>query len=279
MNEENITLTAEETTPAGEGAQSEAQDSELQERPVPETDTEGNEDRENGEETAEGSEGSGNPDFKLPVKFYGEQRNLTFEEAVEFAQKGMNYEKLKAGLDGYEQSKPLLDKLAYLSSKHGKTAEEIIEGLMTADEQFLRSQLTEKYGELPEEVMETLLEKEKNKAQNDYNEHLSQKKAQQEEENKAVHVRVAKEFFELQKEFPNLSSIDDVPDSVLFDAVNNKRNLYDAYLRYQSKESRKIEAAQQAEASAKKSSAGSLEGGEVSHASNAESAFFEGLWR
>lgn len=279
MNEENITLTAEETTPAGEGAQSETQDSELQERPAPETNAEGNEDRENGEETAEGSKGSGNPDFKLPVKFYGEQRNLTFEEAVEFAQKGMNYEKLKAGLDGYEQSKPLLDKLAYLSSKHGKTAEEIIEGLMTADEQFLRSQLTEKYGELPEEVMTTLIKEEKAKAQNAYNEHLSEEKAQQAESEKAVHIRIANEFLELQKEFPELSTIDNVPDSVIIDAVNNGRNLIDAYLRHQSKESRKIEAAQQAEASAKKSSAGSLEGGNVSHASNAESAFLEGLWR
>ena len=37
MNEENITLTAEETTPAGEGTQSETQDSELQERPASET--------------------------------------------------------------------------------------------------------------------------------------------------------------------------------------------------------------------------------------------------
>ena len=272
MNEENITLTAEETTPAGEGAQSETKDSELQERPAPEINAEGNEDRENGEETAEGSEGSGNPDFKLPVKFYGEQRNLTFEEAVEFAQKGMNYEKLKAGLDGYEQSKPLLDKLAYLS-------EEIIEGLMTADEQFLRSQLTEKYGELPEEVMTTLLKEEKAKAQNAYNEHLSEEKAQQAESEKAVHIRIANEFLELQKEFPNLSSIDNVPDSVIIDAVNNGRNLIDAYLRHQCKESRKIEAAQQAEASAKKSSAGSLEGGNVSHTSNAESAFLEGLWR
>ncbi len=279
MLEENITLTAEETTPAEEGAQSEAQDSELQERPAPETDTEGKEDRESGEETAEGSEGSGNPDFKLPVKFYGEQRNLTFEEAVEYAQKGMNYEKLKAGLDGYEQSKPLLDKLTYLSTKHGKTAEEIIEGLMTADEQFIRNQLTQKYGELPEEVMETLLEKEKNKAQNDYNEHLSQEKAQQAETEKAMHIRIANEFLELQKEFPTLSSIDNVPDSVIIDAVNNGRNLIDAYLRHQSKESRKIEAAKQAEASAKKSSAGSLEGGEIPHASNAETAFLNGLWK
>ncbi len=279
MNGENITLTAEETTPAGEGAQSETQDSELQERPAPEINTEGNEDRENGEETAEGSEGSGNPDFKLPVKFYGEQRNLTFEEAVEFAQKGMKSDKLKAELDDYKKSKPLLDKLAYLSSKHGKTAEEIIEGLMTADEQFLRSQLTEKYGELPEEVMTTLIKEEKAKAQNAYNEHLSEEKAQQAENEKAMQTRIADEFLELQKEFPEISSFDNVPDSVIIDAVNNGRNLVDAYLRHQSKESRKIEAAQQAEASAKKSSAGSLEGGEVSHATNAETAFLDGLWR
>lgn len=279
MYEENNTLTAEETIPAEEGAQSETQDSTEQERPYSENEGADAEDRDSGS-NAEGGDDSGNnsSEFKLPVKFYGEHRELTLEEATEYAQKGMNYEKLKSELDGYEANKPVFDKLTYLSQKHGKSIDEIINGLMTADEQMLRREITEKYGDLPDEVVNRLLEQEKSKAQNNYSDYVAQQKEQQAETEKQEHVRIATEFLELQKEFPELENINKVPDSVIIDAVENKRNLIDAYLRYANKESRRVQAAQQAAQVAKKSTPGSLEGGELSHESEAESAFLNGLW-
>ena len=279
MNEENITLTAEETTPAEEGVQSETQDSAEQERPNSETEGAEAEDREDGSNAEAGKDTQEDVSaFKLPVKFYGEHRELTLEEATEYAQKGMNYEKLKSELDGYEANKPVFDKLTYLSQKHGKSIDEIINGLMTADEQMLRREITEKYGDLPDEVVSRLLEQEKNKAQNTYSDYVNQQKQQQAEAEKQEHVRIAKEFLELQKEFPELENINKVPDSVIIDAVENKRNLIDAYLRYANKESRRVQAAQQAAQTAKKSTTGSLEGGELTHESEAESSFIKGVW-
>ena len=280
MYEENNTLTAEETIPAEEGAQSDTQDSTEQERPYSENEGADAEDREGGSNAEAGKDAQeGAPTFKLPVKFYGEHRELTLEEATEYAQKGMNYEKLKSELDGYEANKPVFDKLTYLSQKHGKSIDEIINGLMTADEQMLRREITEKYGDLPDEVVNRLLEQEKSKAQSTYSDYVAQQKEQQAETEKQEHVRIATEFLELQKEFPELESINKVPDSVIIDAVENKRNLIDAYLRYANKESRRIQAAEQAAQVAKKSTPGSLEGGELTHESEAESAFLSGLWK
>ena len=178
--------------------------------------------------------------FTIPVKYKSEELNLTAEEAVPHIQRGMMYH----------------EKLHRLASECGKDVDGFINDLYKASERATYERLlTEAGGN--ENVAKRLLELEQQKKNAAY------QKAQEEEKNAAqservrLEERLAAEFFELQAECPNYTSFEQVPQAVLKLATDKNISLYDAFLRYERAENKKIETAKQQQAQAAAASVGS----------------------
>ena len=93
-------------------------------------------------------------------------------------------------------------------------------------------------------------------------------KAAEQESREAATKRLAEEFMELQKEFPEIKDFQGIPDSVLHQSIGKKISLLDAYLRYQRSEQKKRDQAEASAKAAKESSTGSMQ----SQAEGAENA-------
>jgi len=87
-----------------------------------ETNTENSENAENGENTGENSE-SALPDIQMPVTYLGQTVTLNSEELKTNAQKGLNYDFVKAERDKYAPVYQAVEKYAKL---YGQTPEEYI---------------------------------------------------------------------------------------------------------------------------------------------------------
>lgn len=218
--------TAEAATPDGKSPEAGAQ---------PET---------NGEETA--------PAFSLPVRFNHKSHQLTAEQATAYAQMGMKY----------EAQALLREKLDRLASGSGKTVEQMVDMLMESQDKLLRSQLLERCNG-DQEKADLLLEKELARRQAAYDEVTRQRVAAAEQEEKDFTERMAEQFMELQKEFPELEAFDSLPPSVVDLAAQKDISLLDAYLRHRLKEDRRVEQNRTAAATAAKAGIGSQSGGGI----------------
>lgn len=90
----------------------------------------------------------------LSVKYNKEDRNLTREEAITFAQKGMNYDKLN---ERYTNQHSILEKLA---SANNLSVEDFLNELQTAQNSYAISseveRLREQYPDADEELLKAL---------------------------------------------------------------------------------------------------------------------------
>lgn len=216
--------TTEVTTPDDESAAEGAQ---------PETNTE--------QETAS--------PFSLPVRFNHKSHQLTAEQATAYAQMGMKYE-AEAGLR---------DKLRRLASGTGKTVEEMVDMLTESQDKLLRQQLLERCNG-DQEKADLLMEKEIARRNAAYDEATRQRIAADEKEEKDFTDRMAEQFVELQKEFPELEAFDSLPRSVVDLAAQKDISLLDAYLRHRLKEDRRVDQNRAAAAVASKAGIGSQSG-------------------
>lgn len=189
------------------------------------------------------------PAFSLPVRFNHKNHNLTTEQATAYAQMGMKY----------EAEAEQRDKLARLAAGTGKTVAEMIDMLAASQDKLLRQQLLERCNG-DQEKADLLMEKEIARRNAAYDEAKRQRIASEESEAKAVTDRLAEQFVELQKEFPELTAFDGLPQEVVDTALDKDIHLLDAYLRYQRKEDRRVEQNRAASAAAAKASAGSQSG-------------------
>lgn len=227
--------------------------------------------RAEGEDGADGTsaEGMGEqvpPPF-MTVRYNHEDKPLTQAEAITLAQKGMHYDTLHGKLD-------------YLASLQGVDVNTFVERMIEAPEVAHRKHLEELYGEDSADVeigMNIFREKQ---AEN-YKKYVAdrEKAAQEKTENeqRTTQSRLAEEFIELQREFPEVAEFKDLPDSVIVEASGGKRDLISCYLKYLHTENKRIKAAEDTAVAASKSSAGSMSsaGGEIS---NEERQFLDGIW-
>lgn len=186
---------------------------------------------------------SENGEQVVPVKYNKEIINLSFERAVELAQKGMKFEALSAELE-------LLKELA---AESGKTVMQFLNSLKEekADSKF--NSLLEKCGD--DEALADEVKRLYNKAG---------------EKNDG--------FKELSESFPEIKDISDLPESVIENAKLNGRPLLDEYLRYRLQQEKAIKENILSQQRAKSSSAGSQLN--KSRGENPEAAeFLKGLWR
>ena len=194
-------------------------------------------------QTCENKTEEKNDNFVLPIKFNKQVKNLSFDEAVELAQKGLKYDMIS---DEFSR-------LKNVASKTGKSVNEFIDTLEKNQENQRKEELLEKCNgnsELADHIIE-LESKEKN-------------------DNSA--------FSELKSHFPEIKSEEDLPFEVIERAKQKGSRLLDEYLRYILEEKEKNESTQKTLKAAKNSSIGSQRDMLSNNYNPERSEFLKGLW-
>lgn len=148
----------------------------------------------------------------LTVKYNGSQRQLSREEAVAYAQKGMNYDKIHDRLKAYEDNSAM--KRAYslledLSARHGISPEEYLDGIDRQRQQDEISRIAEKDGLTADQAREI-------------------HRARQENDRLSEENRFNREFQELLRENPDLRS-GDIPSEAIYYRSRYGMPLKEAY--------------------------------------------------
>lgn len=203
----------------------------------------------------------------VPVTVDGEVHELSAEEAAVQAAKGYRYDALQ----------PVLDKLDFLAVTGDGDVMAVVDKMIEASDALQRQAFAERVGD-DAELVERLMEAERLKKQALYAARTAARKEAAKAQEQTVNQRLAGEFTELQGMFPDLSSFDAVPETVIRDALAHQRSLTDAYLRYRHAEDAKARAAQQAQQAAADASAGSLACSEDTGTSPAIASLLRGLW-
>ncbi|MBQ7288769.1 MAG: hypothetical protein IJW78_03460 [Clostridia bacterium] len=262
--EENMTAT--ESTISTEGQNTESATEVAEVPSLPQEDTAQNDvtEQQEAEDAAVPEDEENAPPF-LSVRFNHQNRDMTREEAIEFAQKGLLYEK----------NRPIYDKLDYLAAQQNTNISGLADGLEEAAERAYRDKLTEKLGEdtqLVDELMELYRQRSKDK----YDRQLFERaKAEQEAEERRKNS-LSGQFDILQKEFPEIKSLEELPTAVLQIAERENTNLISAYLLHRHQENKRIAAAEARAAEQSKKTTGSVQSAENAEA-NAVDAFIRGV--
>ncbi len=203
------------------------------ENPAPEQDDEDapNEEKEHpeGAEEPEGSAPDSEPeptdpaDF-LTVKFLGERRSLTKQEAESLAQKGLNYDKVLKERDELRARKAETDEIERVVKELAKASGLTVDAFLDKVQETSYTQ----EGTPPEVARERVLREKAERALQRHKEELQEQEAQKNE----MQTRVQKDVAAFQAEYPDVKP-QDIPKEV-WDAVNGgKATLTAAYHAYE----------------------------------------------
>jgi len=213
-------------------------------------------------ETAEIAEESA--PITIPIRFNHETKSLSIDEAATLAQKGMAAE-------------TVMSKLRYLAASSGKSPTQVIEEMISADEEMRKNEILEKVNG-DEELAKQFLDANKSKYQKLVDEMIAAENSEFQKSKESINDKLAYDFIKLQKEFPEMATVDKVPESVLKDAIDKNISLYDAYLRFQRKENKNIKATTEKQEVAAQSSTGSAKSAEHDGTTPEIEALMQGLW-
>lgn len=219
------------------------------------------------------SENTGNaePEFALEVQYNKASQTLTREQAKDYAEQGMFYS---------NKIRPVFDKLDYVAAQRGQTIEEVVDGILAADESHHREELVDRFGE-DSDVIDDLMRLYREGQKQKYDKIVSDRKAAAEkaetEQRASLEKRLADEFLELKTEFPELTEFSALPKEVKAEAAKG-RDLLSAFLRYRHGEEKKISAAKSAAETANKATTGSGDSAEQ-QSDGTISALLSGIWK
>lgn len=198
------------------------------------------------EGSSQAGEESREPTVK--VNFNHQVHDLTLEQARDYAEKGMNYDRIR----------PALDKLRFLATAGNKSGlEDLADSLIAAhNERLFQSLLGECEGN--ESIARRLYEAELEKQQKKYESALTQAKNEELAASERLTKRLAEEFVQLQEMNPQLKAFEQVPRTVVDTAVSQNIPLTDAYLRYQYAQDQRAKEAKAAQEAASKASTGAV---------------------
>ena len=182
-------------------------------------------------------------DLKIRVKFNKEIRELSIDEASALAQKGLKYDTVSAEIE----------RLKNLAKDSGKNITDFITEMENQRKNAHKNDLLESCSG-NEELVERIIE-------------LEGKKPPEE----ILGIN------ELIQEFPEINSVDDLPETVLETVKIKGGNLFDAYLRYLHNQKRQTERYKRESLKTEQSSVGSQLGC-GSTVSDANEEFIKGLW-
>ena len=197
---------------------------------------------------ADGGEENPHPPVEpfLTAKFNHKDVDLTREQTLAYAQKGMKY----------DEERPMMEDVALLAAAQGMTTAEFIRSLKEADEQGVREDKLRITGG-DADVAEILVQAELAKRREALNLRARQEQEAADAAEKSTLDRLAGELVELKELVPELADWDAIPQAVKEDAIKNNRNLTDAYLRYMHREGKNIEQNRAIQAAAAAASVGS----------------------
>lgn len=202
----------------------------------------------------------------VSVRYNHKNRDFTKEEAVKFIQKGMHTESLRA-------------KLEYLAKQQNTDVNTLVEKIVKAPEEAYRNRLEQMYGKNSPEVdiginiFREQQSEEYKKIMQDSEKYENESKMADE-----INSRLAEEYLMLKKEMPQAPQYSELPNAVILEAAEGKRDLYSAYLHYLHKEKLKIDAAKKSQIAAKTASLGKMSKGSEDNMSSSDRNFLLGLW-
>ena len=199
----------------------------------------------------------------LEIQYNHEKRELSREEAITLAQKGIHYQ------NAY-------DTLERVATLKGQSVKELLSGLESAQDEAYRQGLVEKFGD-DEETIEKMMELYNINKQKTLDNAKESRRVAAEQEEKDINERLAEEFIKMKNsDFPELTEFKNLPESVKRAAFSGL-SLSHAYLKYMHDENKRIANAKaQAEAAAKKST-GSM-ASDKEDVNSQTSALLKGLW-
>lgn len=184
----------------------------------------------------------------LSIRYNKQDRSLTQDEAITLAQKGCKW-------DGFM---PHYNRIKMMADDCGKSVPEFIEMLESSRESVEVRRLTKELGEGKEELAKELVRNRRAERQKNFKDVETVEREEAEAERTKQQETIAAQLKELKAEVPTIQSVDDVPTAVLQLAEQKNIGLYDAWLRYQHSENRRIERAEQKQQEAAKASTGSV---------------------
>ena len=157
---------------------------------------------------------------------FGDGVEFSRSEALKLINQGQKFNENAENLE-------LLDMIAAASSKadginYSDVSEFVVSLKSAIDDSLYQECLNDTDGD--EEIAKELFEARKAKRDKHYSEILANRQAQREEKNKEKTQRVADEFLDLQKEFPEFASYADLPKEVKEYAQKNDVSLLSAKL-------------------------------------------------
>lgn len=186
----------------------------------------------------------------IKVKFNHEEKELSLDEAIQFAQMGMNYPKLQERLQSLETD-PRLSFVEELANEHGMDINEYLDTVSQARQQQKLDQLIQQ--NIPEELASEIIENRKFREQWE-TEQLT--KAEEEKRNADY-----ADFFEYFKQVNNRDydpTKDQVPNEV-WEAQKNGAPLRYAYMEHHNKQLQsQLQVLKQNKENAKRAPIGSL---------------------
>lgn len=185
------------------------------------------------------------------VKYNKEERQVSYDEAPDYIQKGLNYDKVQGKVSEYEQQ---LNRVAQLSGY--QTHDELLAALDDIEQQQQRAQYEE--AGIDPDIMNQFIEK-----------HPDIQYAREMKQKEEETQRFNNEANELFAEFPDLKP-EQIPAEVWQLKESKGLSLLDSYLRVNYKslgQQKEQEAIQKLQGNAG-ASPGSLGGGDVNHVTN-----------
>ncbi len=205
----------------------------------------------------------------VSVQYNHKSRDLSKQEAIELIQKGMHTESLRTKLeylaDVYKTDiNTLVDKMASMPEKEHREHLEKLYGKDSADVEIGMEIYRQKQSDQYKKIMTERNSKEMKEAEN--------------KEIKSVNSRLADEYLVLKAELPNAPEYAKLPDSVIIEAANGKRDLLSSYLCHLNREKIKIDAAQKIQEAANNASTRSMKSAGSDNVNSQERSFLSGLW-
>ncbi len=198
----------------------------------------------------------------MMVKYNHEEKGLSQEEAITWAQKGMHYDALHSKLD-------------YIAAQSDISVNTLVDNMMQSLEDAKRSELIERFGD-DEATINDLMTLYRNQQKEKYDKVLADRKLAGEQQTESANARIAAEFTAMKAEHPELNDFSSLPAEVIKAAASGMPLEY-AYLKYTHNENRKISAAQETAKRAAEVSTGSMSG-EADTKSKAERQYLNALW-
>ncbi len=254
---EDKELFTEETTPMEEATNEETTP---ETEPAPEQAEESN-------VSAEAPETAPEEDFILRYKHA--DLSVTKDEAKRLAQMGKHYE---------DNIKKTIDDLDYYATLQGKNIKDVVKELIEGAEKSYREELEFSLG-ADNPLVEEMLELKRSKNRKAYDDALSAREAEdkkQAEENEAnITTRLAEQFEAVKSEFPEMDTIDKIPDSVLKRAIEGG-DLEKEMLRYERQQRKSVEAQKATDEKNKNENLGSAQSERAED--SVISAMMRGMW-